>query len=74
MDRAVGVANRVTIGSGAIATAKSGIHSDVPSGAIVSEYPAIPNKVWLKTVAISNRLPEIYQAFKQLKRHFSDRT
>ncbi|KOR36093.1 MULTISPECIES: UDP-3-O-(3-hydroxymyristoyl)glucosamine N-acyltransferase [Planktothricoides] len=70
----VGVANRVTIGSGAIATAKSGIHSDVPSGAIVSGYPAIPNKVWLKTVAISNRLPEIYQAFKQLKRHFSDRT
>lgn len=70
----VGVANRVTIGSGAIATAKSGIHSDVPPGAIVSGYPAIPNKSWLKTVAISNRLPEIYQAFKELKRKFGDRT
>lgn len=70
----VGVANRVKIGAGAIATAKSGIHSDVPPGAIVSGYPAIANKIWLKTVAISNRLPEIYQAFKQLKRKFGDRT
>ena len=70
----VGVANRVTIGAGAIATAKSGIHSDVTAGAIVSGYPAIPNKLWLKIVAISNRLPEIYKSLKQLKGQFSDRT
>jgi UDP-3-O-[3-hydroxymyristoyl] glucosamine N-acyltransferase len=69
----VGVANRVAIGSRAIATAKSGIHSDVPSGAIVSGYPAIANKLWLKTVAITNRLPELYQSIKQLKRQFRDR-
>lgn len=69
----VGVANRVTIGSRAIATAKSGIHSDVSPGAIVSGYPAIANKLWLKTVAISNRLPEIYQSIQKLKRRFGDR-
>lgn len=69
----VGVANRVTVGAGAIATAKAGIHSDVPAGAIVSGYPAIANKLWLKTVAMSNRLPEIYRSLKQLKRRFGDR-
>lgn len=69
----VGVANRVAVGSRAIATAKSGIHSDVPPGTIVSGYPAIANKLWLKTVAISNRLPEIYQSIKQLQRQFRDR-
>jgi UDP-3-O-[3-hydroxymyristoyl] glucosamine N-acyltransferase len=64
----VGISNQVKVGEGAIASAKSGIHSDVPPGAIVSGYPAIPNKLWLKTVAISNRLPEIYQSLKQLQR------
>jgi len=69
----VGVANRVTIGSQAIATAKSGIHSDVSAGAIVSGYPAVANKLWLKMVAISNRLPEIYQSLQEFKRRFADR-
>ncbi|MEB3829416.1 UDP-3-O-(3-hydroxymyristoyl)glucosamine N-acyltransferase [Phormidium sp. CCY1219] len=67
----VGVANQVKIGSGAIASAKSGIHRDVAPGAIVSGYPAIPNKLWLKTVAIYNRLPEIYRSLKQLQALFS---
>lgn len=64
----VGISNQVKIGDGAIASAKSGIHSDVPAGAIVSGYPAIPNKLWLKTVAITNRLPELYHSLKQLQR------
>lgn len=65
----VGIANQVKVGDGAIASAKAGIHSDVAPGAIVSGYPAIPNKLWLKTVAIYNRLPELYQSIKQLQRY-----
>ncbi|MCT7973797.1 UDP-3-O-(3-hydroxymyristoyl)glucosamine N-acyltransferase [Laspinema olomoucense] len=64
----VGVNNQVTVGDGVIASAKTGITSDVPPGAIVSGFPAIPNKQWLKTVVLSNRLPEIYQSLKQLQR------
>lgn len=67
----VGIANRVKVGVGAIASAKSGIHHDVPAGAIVSGYPAITNKLWLKTVAIYNRLPEIYKSLKELQRQVS---
>ena len=64
----VGVANQANIGDQAIASAQSGIHSDVAPGEIVSGSPAVPNKLYLKVSAIYKRLPEIYQAFKQLKK------
>ena len=64
----VGVANQVTIGDRAIASSKTGIHSNVEPGEIVSGYPAISHKLWLKTAAIVNRLPEMYQFFKQNQR------
>ena len=64
----VGIANQVKIGDGAIATAQAGVHRDVEPGAIVSGYPAIPNKLWLKISAIYNRLPEMYQGIRELRR------
>jgi UDP-3-O-[3-hydroxymyristoyl] glucosamine N-acyltransferase len=64
----VGVANQVIIGDRAIATSKTGIHSNVEPGTIVSGYPAVSHKLWLKTAAIVNRLPEMYQFFKQSQR------
>jgi UDP-3-O-[3-hydroxymyristoyl] glucosamine N-acyltransferase len=64
----VGVANQAYIGDGAIASAKSGIHSDVKPGAIVSGIPAVPHKIYLKASAIYSRLPEMYQAFRQLQK------
>jgi UDP-3-O-[3-hydroxymyristoyl] glucosamine N-acyltransferase len=60
----VGVAGHCKIGDGAIATAQSGIPNDVPAKAIVSGYPAIDNKLWLRCVAIFNRLPEIAKALR----------
>ena len=63
----VGIANQVTIGDRAIASSKTGIHSNVEPGEIVSGYPAVSHKLWLKTAAIVNRLPEMYQFFKQSK-------
>ncbi|MEO6983567.1 MAG: UDP-3-O-(3-hydroxymyristoyl)glucosamine N-acyltransferase [Edaphobacter sp.] len=55
----VGVAGHCTIGDGAIATAQSGIPGDVPPGKVVSGYPAIDNRQWLRSVALVNRLPEL---------------
>jgi UDP-3-O-[3-hydroxymyristoyl] glucosamine N-acyltransferase len=65
----VGVANQVTIGDRAIASSKTGIHRNVEPGEIVSGYPAVSHKLWLKTAAIVNRLPEMYQFFKQSQRN-----
>ncbi|MDY6939690.1 MAG: UDP-3-O-(3-hydroxymyristoyl)glucosamine N-acyltransferase [Cyanobacteriota bacterium] len=64
----VGVANQARIGDGAIASAKTGIHQDVAPGTIVSGFPAIANKLWLKNAALYKRLPEIYQTIRELKR------
>lgn len=58
----VGVAGHCKIGDGAIATAQSGIPNDVPARAVVSGYPAIENKLWLKCSAIFKKLPELARA------------
>jgi UDP-3-O-[3-hydroxymyristoyl] glucosamine N-acyltransferase len=61
----VGVAGHCTLGDGAIATAQSGIPNDVPPGAVVSGYPAIDNQLWLRCVAVFNRLPEIARVLRR---------
>jgi UDP-3-O-[3-hydroxymyristoyl] glucosamine N-acyltransferase len=60
----VGVAGHCRIGDGVIATAQSGIPNDVPAKAVVSGYPAIDNKLWLRCVAVFNRLPEFAKGFR----------
>jgi UDP-3-O-[3-hydroxymyristoyl] glucosamine N-acyltransferase len=61
----VGVAGHCKIGDGAIATAQSGIPNDVAAGAVVSGYPAIDNRLWLRCVAVFNRLPEIAKLLRR---------
>jgi UDP-3-O-[3-hydroxymyristoyl] glucosamine N-acyltransferase len=60
----VGLAGHLTIGDGAIATAQTGIPGDVVAGAVVSGYPAMENRAWLRTVAAVNRLPELLRTLK----------
>lgn len=60
----VGVAGHCTIGDGAIATAQSGIPGDVAPGKVVSGYPAIDNRQWLRSVALVNRLPELLRSLR----------
>lgn len=67
----VGAAGHLTIGDGAIATAQSGIPSDVPPGAVVSGYPAMENRAWLRTVATLNRLPEWMTRLKALEKQLA---
>src|SRR6201998_262375 len=60
----VGVAGHCKIGDGVIATAQTGIPNDVPAGAVVSGYPAIDNKLWLRCSAAFHRLPEVMKAIR----------
>jgi UDP-3-O-[3-hydroxymyristoyl] glucosamine N-acyltransferase len=62
----VGVAGHCHVGDGVIATAQTGIPNDVESGKIVSGYPAIDNKQWLRAVAIFARLPELARSVRSL--------
>jgi UDP-3-O-[3-hydroxymyristoyl] glucosamine N-acyltransferase len=60
----VGVAGHCRIGDGVVATAQSGIPNDVKDGKMVSGYPAMDNRQWLRCVAAFQRLPEIMKAVR----------
>jgi UDP-3-O-[3-hydroxymyristoyl] glucosamine N-acyltransferase len=47
----VGVADHVVVGEGARIAGKSGVIGDVPAGAVVAGYPAVPRKRWLRALA-----------------------
>jgi UDP-3-O-[3-hydroxymyristoyl] glucosamine N-acyltransferase len=64
----VGVAGHLTIGDGVVATAQTGIPSSVDSGRVVSGYPAIENRAWLKSSAVFAKLPELQKRLRDLER------
>jgi UDP-3-O-[3-hydroxymyristoyl] glucosamine N-acyltransferase len=60
----VGIAGHCRIGDGVVATAQSGVPNDVEDGKMISGYPAMDNKQWLRCVAAFQRLPEIVKAMR----------
>jgi UDP-3-O-[3-hydroxymyristoyl] glucosamine N-acyltransferase len=62
----VGLANKAVMGDRSIASSKSGVHGEVAAGEVVSGYPAIPNRLWLRCSAVFNKLPELAKAIRQL--------
>ena len=67
----VGVGNRVMIGDRAIASSKSGIHTDIDAGAVVSGFPAIPNRLWRRCAITFSKLPDMAKTLRELKRETS---
>ena len=67
----VGVAGHLEIGDGVIATAQTGIPSSVEAGKVISGYPAIDNKTWLKSSAVFKRLPELLKRIEALEKKSS---
>jgi UDP-3-O-[3-hydroxymyristoyl] glucosamine N-acyltransferase len=47
----VGIADHVVVGDGARIAGKSGVIGDIPAGAVVAGYPAVPRKRWLRALA-----------------------
>jgi len=67
----VGVTNKVKVGDGVIASSKCGIHTDIEPGTVVSGFPAISNKLWLRCSATFKKLPELVKAIRELERKSS---
>jgi UDP-3-O-[3-hydroxymyristoyl] glucosamine N-acyltransferase len=55
----VGVAGHLRLGTGMKATAQTGIPNSVDAGELVSGYPAIANREWLKSSAVFRQLPAL---------------
>ena len=65
----VGVGNRVKVSDGVIASSKTGIHADIPEkNSVISGFPAMPNRLWLKCSAYFKKLPEIAKVLKKAPR------
>jgi UDP-3-O-[3-hydroxymyristoyl] glucosamine N-acyltransferase len=65
----VGVAGHLEIGDRVIATAQTGIPNSIEADKVVSGYPAIDNKLWLKSSAVFKRLPEILKRIEALEKN-----
>lgn len=63
----VGVTGHITLGKGAMASAQTGITNSVEAGVLVSGYPAIPNREWLKASVLVRKLPELKQRVADLE-------
>ena len=67
----VGVSNKVKVGDRVIASSKTGIVTNIEAGKVVSGFPAIPNKLWLRCSANFKKLPEIAKTIRELDRRNS---
>jgi len=68
----VGVAGHITIRKGVVATAQTGIPNSVDAGELVSGYPAIANREWLKSSAIFRQLPAFKHRVAELQRRIAE--
>jgi UDP-3-O-[3-hydroxymyristoyl] glucosamine N-acyltransferase len=64
----VGAAGHLEIGDGTIVTAQSGVPNSIEPGKLFSGYPAIENKIWLKSSALFKRLPELLKRIEALEK------
>lgn len=63
-----GIAGHCTVGDGVILTAQSAVSHDVPAGKMISGSPGFDNRIWLRAVAIFQRLPELLKRLDRLEK------
>ena len=63
-----GIAGHCTVGDGVILTAQSAVSHDVPPGKMISGSPGFDNRIWLRAVAIFQRLPEILRRLDRVEK------
>jgi UDP-3-O-[3-hydroxymyristoyl] glucosamine N-acyltransferase len=63
-----GLVGHITIGDNAICAAQAGVTKSVPANTVVSGYPARPHEEAKKTYAYIQRLPELSEAVRELKK------
>jgi len=68
----VGIAGHCTVGDGAILTAQSAVSHDVPPGKMISGSPGFDNRIWLRAVAIFQRLPELAKRLDRLEKNLAN--
>jgi len=63
-----GVAGHCALGDGVILTAQSGVSHDIAPGKMISGSPGFDNRLWLRAVAIFQRLPEMLRRLDRVEK------
>jgi len=66
-----GIAGHCTVGDGVILTAQSAVSHDVPPGKMISGSPGFDNRIWLRAVAIFQRLPELMKRLDRVEKRLA---
>jgi UDP-3-O-[3-hydroxymyristoyl] glucosamine N-acyltransferase len=70
----VGIAGHCSVGDGVILTAQSAVSHDVSPGKMISGSPGFDNRIWLRAVAVFQRLPELLKRLDRLEKEVAKRT
>lgn len=68
----VGVAGHLEIGDNVMVGAKSGIPGTIPANQMVSGYPAVPHRDWLRSSAVLPKLPEMRKSLSDLEKRVKE--
>ena len=66
-----GIAGHCSVGDGVILTAQSAVSHDVPPGKMISGSPGFDNRIWLRAVAIFQRLPDLLKRLDRLEKRLA---
>lgn len=63
-----GIAGHITVGDGCTAASRAGVTADVPPGKVVSGYPAMDHRHWLRVQKVYKDLPDLAKRVRELER------
>jgi UDP-3-O-[3-hydroxymyristoyl] glucosamine N-acyltransferase len=67
-----GIIDHLEIGDRATVVGGSGVVKSVPAGEVVSGFPTMPHRLWLKTRGHIKRLPEYSEKLKELEKRIRE--
>jgi len=66
-----GIGGHITIGDRAVIGSKAGISQSVPEGTMLSGFPGIPHRLWLRVQRAVNKLPELFKQVGDLEKRMN---
>ena len=67
-----GLVGHIELGDRSVVTAKGGVPSDLPPGALVGGDRAWPFRAYLKQLAVFGRLPELQEEVRRLRQEVEE--
>ena len=67
-----GITDHVRVGAGAVIAGRTGVTNDIPSGAVVSGFPARPHNEAKRALVLASDLPSLFKRIRVLEKKLSE--